>query len=219
MNVIAIIKRVRKLLQDNGANIKRWSDTDLLDCFNEAQIAVVQNRPDTYSQVVTFQCQDKARQTVPAEAYRLMDVIDNLATGRAVTKTDRSTLDGLVPNWSTTNGAEIEQFIYDEKSPGVFYVYPVPPVNHTINVLISRTPVPVAINDFDNDTTDIELDIVWLNPLINYMMFRAYMTDGETEGNLMQAQGYLKMFANDLQLKWNVDLIFTQSMQGDSNGN
>ena len=79
--------------------------------------------------------------------------------------------------------------------------------------------MPVAINDFDNDTTDIELDIVWLNPLINYMMFRAYMTDGETEGNLMQAQGYLKMFANDLQLKWNVDLIFTQSMQGDSNGN
>ncbi len=212
MDVIRILSRVRQLLQDDDT---RWTNNDLLNCFNEAQIAVVQNRPDTYSQVTTFECQNTARQTVPAAAYRLMDIIDNLSTGRAVTKTTRATLDSMVANWSTTAGSEVEQFIYDEKSPGVFYVYPVPAANHQIHILISRTPTPVAITDFDNDATQMELDTVWLNPVINYMMFRAYMMDGETEGNLMQAQSYLKMFANDLQLKWNVDLIFRQQLQGD----
>lgn len=64
-------------------------------------------------------------------------------------------------------------------------------------------------------TQTMELDAVWLNPLINYMMFRAYMMDGETEQNQVQAQSYLKIFANDLQLKWNIDLIFRQQLQGD----
>ena len=138
MRVVDIIRRVRRLLQDS--NSVRWSDQDLLDCYNEAQIAVVQNRPDTYSQVVALDCENRSRQSVPDEAYRLMDIIDNASSGRAVIKTDRDTLDGLVPNWSTTAGLDVEQFIYDQKSPGVFYVYPVPPANHQINILISRTP-------------------------------------------------------------------------------
>ena len=214
MQVTDIIQRVRSLLQDTGTT-PRWSNDDLLNCFNEAQLAIVQNRPDTYSQVTTFQCASTARQAVPDAAYRLMDVIDNLTSGRAVTKTTRDSLDSLVSNWSTSSGSQVEQFIYDEKSPGVFYVYPVPPDNHEINILISRTPTPVAITDFVTDTTALELDLIWINPILNYMMFRAYMMDGETEQNLMQAQSYLKMFANDLQLKWNVDLIFRQKLQGD----
>lgn len=214
MKVINIIGRVRSLLQDTDST-RRWTDDDLLNCFNEAQVAVVQNRPDTYSHVMTFQCENRARQAVPPEAYRLMDIIDNLDNGRAVTKTTRDTLDSMVSNWSTSSGSQVEQFIYDEKSPGVFYVYPVPPADHPINILISRTPTHVAITDFSSDTTAMELDAVWLNPVLNYMMFRAYMMDGETERNLMQAQSYLKMFANDLQLKWNVDLIFRQQLQGD----
>jgi len=212
--VITLIGRVRSLLQDTDSSAERWSNQDLLDCFNEAQLAVVQNRPDTYSQVMSFTCTDKARQTVPPEAYRLMDVIDNESTGRAVTKTTRASLDSFISNWSTTQGTQVEQFIYDEKSPGVFYVYPVPPANHTINLLISRTPALVSIAQFASPATTMELDTVWLNPVINYMMYRAYMMDGETEQNQQQAHGYLKMFANDLQLKWNVDLAFRQPQQG-----
>ncbi|WP_422135928.1 DUF6682 family protein [Endozoicomonas sp. ALD040] len=144
-----------------------------------------------------------------------MNIIDNENAGRSVTKTTRESLDSLIANWSVTTGTNVERFIYDEKSPGVFYVYPVPAANHIINIMINRTPVPVTITDVGNDPTDMELDTVWLNPVINYLMFRAYITDGETEENLMQAQSYLKMFANDLQLKWNVDLIFRQQLQGD----
>ncbi|WP_263082141.1 hypothetical protein [Endozoicomonas sp. Mp262] len=216
MDVIKIISRVRRLLQDGDG--VRWTNDDLLACYNEAQIAVVQNRPDTYSQVVALDCENRSRQTVPDTAYRLMDIIDNAVSGRAVVKTDRDTLDGLVANWSTTAGNDVEQFIYDEKSPGVFYVYPVPPASHQINILISRTPTPVAITDFDNDTTAMELDTVWLNPVLNYMLYRAYMIDGETEANMMQAQSYLKMFANDLQLKWAVDLVFRKPQQGEEAG-
>ena len=61
----------------------------------------------------------------------------------------------------------------------------------------------------------MELDTVWFNPLLNYMMYRAYMIDGETEMNLVQAQSYLKMFANDLSLKWEVDLVFRLPQQSE----
>lgn len=213
MRVVDLIKRVQRLLKDvDGV---RWTQKDLLDCYNEALIAVVQNRPDTYSQVVTLTCENRARQNVPDEAYRLMDIIDNEVSGRAVVKTNRDTLDGMVPNWSATAGTDVEQFIYDEKSPRVFYIYPVPPADHVINILVARNPTPVVIADFDNDASVMALDIIWLNPVINYMMYRAYMIDGETEFNLIQAKSYLQMFANELSLKWQVDLMFRRPQQSE----
>lgn len=212
MKVTTVLQRVRRLLQDDNAT-QRWSDNDLLDCFNEAQLAVVQNRPDAYSKVVSFTCGNQSRQSLPAEVYRLMDVVDNESTGRSVTKTTRTTMDSLIVDWPVQAGTQVEQFIYDEKSPDVFYVYPVPPAEHKISIVVSQAPAVVAITDFATDTQTMELDAIWLNPLLNYLMFRAYLLDGETEQNMMQAKSYLQMFVNDLQLKWNVDQVFRQKRQ------
>ncbi|WP_257263534.1 DUF6682 family protein [Endozoicomonas sp. ONNA2] len=40
MKVTAIIQRVRNLLQDNTP-VPRWTNSDLLDCYNEALLAVI----------------------------------------------------------------------------------------------------------------------------------------------------------------------------------
>jgi len=213
MLVTSIIARVRDLLQDN-TTVPRWSNANLLDAYNEALLAVVQNRPDVNSQVITFACQAKAMQTLPAGTYRLLDVISNPSTGRGVQETTRRTMDSLLPLWTTMMGTEVEQYIYDQKSPAIFYVYPTPEADHRLNLLVSQAPVRVVISDFVNDTTVFALDELWLNPVINYMLFRAYSMDMETEANMQQAQNYLAMFANDLGLKWNTDQMFRQELQG-----
>ncbi|MGO0305907.1 phage adaptor protein [Endozoicomonas acroporae] len=217
MKVISIIQRVRNLLQDN-TTVPRWSNNDLLDAYNEALLAVVQNRPDVNSQLLAFTCQEQAVQSLPPGTYRLLDIVDNPGTGRTVIATTRSSLDSLLPNWITATGTEVEQFVYDQKSPAVFYVYPVPPANHQLNLLVSQAPARITITDFETDTQLLSLNELWLNPVINYMLFRAFSMDMETEANMQQAQSYLAMFANDLGLKWNVDQMFRQMLQGKVEG-
>ena len=217
MKVTAIIQRVRNLLQDNTA-VPRWSNNDLLDAYNEALLAVVQNRPDVNSQLLPFTCQARALQSLPPGTYRLLDIVDNPATGRTVMATTRSSLDSLLPNWTKATGLEVEQFVYDQKSPTVFYVYPVPPADHQLNLLVSQAPARITITDFEADTQLFSLDELWLNPVINYMLFRAFSMDMETQANMQQAQSYLAMFANDLGLKWNTDQIFRQMLQGKVEG-
>ena len=196
----------------------RWSNNDLLDAYNEALLAVVQNRPDVNSQLLPFTCKSQAVQSLPPGTYRLLDIVDNPATGRTVMATTRSSLDSLLPNWTKATGLEVEQFVYDQKSPTVFYVYPVPPADHQLNLLVSQAPARITITDFEADTQLFSLDELWLNPVINYMLFRAFSMDMETQANMQQAQSYLAMFANDLGLKWNTDQIFRQMLQGKVEG-
>ncbi|MBO9495386.1 hypothetical protein J7438_15005 [Thalassotalea sp. G20_0] len=217
MKVTAIIQRVRNLLQDNTP-VPRWTNSDLLDCYNEALLAVVQNRPDANSQLLAFTCQAQAVQSLPPGTYRLLDIVDNPSTGRTVIATTRSSLDSLLPNWTTATGESVEQYVYDQKSPSVFYVYPVPPSDHQLNLLVSQAPARIMMTGFDTDTQLFSLDELWLNPVINYMLFRAFSMDMETEANMQQAQSYLAMFANDLGLKWNVDQMFRQMLQGKVEG-
>lgn len=132
--------------------------------------------------------------------------------------TTRNSLDSLLPNWTTDTGTDVEQYVYDQKSPEVFYVYPMPPADHPLNLLVSQAPAMVMITDFDTDTQLFSLDELWINPVINYIMFRAYSIDMETEANMQQAQSYLAMFANDLGLKWNTDQMFRQMLQGKVEG-
>ncbi len=217
MKVISIIQRVRNLLQDNGS-VPRWSNNDLLDAYNEALLAVVQNRPDVNSKLVTFNCQAQALQSLPPGTYRLLDIVDNPSTGRTVMATTRNSLDSLLPTWTNDTGDEVEQYVYDQKSPNVFYVYPVPAADHPINLLVSQAPARIFITDFATDTQTLSINELWLNPVINFMLFRAYAMDMETEANMQQAQSYLAIFANDLGLKWSVDQMFRQTLQGKLEG-
>ncbi len=106
MEVKAIIQRVRDLLQDNAA-VPRWTNANLLDAYNEAILAVVQNRPDVNSQLLAFTCQAQAVQSLPPGTYRLLDIVDNPSTGRTVIATTRSSLDSLLPNWTTATGTNV----------------------------------------------------------------------------------------------------------------
>ncbi len=211
MKVAELITRVRQLLQD--ASAYRWDDPTLLDCYNEALLWVVQQRPDANSAVIAFNCEQKSQQAKPADAYRILGPIANDDTGRVIQSKTMDELSAFDSNWSQTPfggfGNYVEYMVYDERTPDVFWLYPYPNVAHTVSLQVSREPVIVT----DASSTDIEIPLIHLNALKHSMMAYAYLTDGETEGNLMQAQNYLKLAANDLGLKWKIDLMFSRPIK------
>ncbi|WP_211828672.1 DUF6682 family protein [Kistimonas asteriae] len=215
MKVAELVSRVRRLLQDAAAY--RWDDTTLLDCYNEALLWVVQQRPDANSAVVSFDCEQQSQQDKPAGAYRILGPVANDDTGRVIQTISMDDLTAIDSNWSQTPfggfGNYVEYMVYDERTPDVFWLYPYPNVSHTVTLQVSREPSTVT----DAAANDIEIPLIHLNALKHSMMAFAYLTDGETEGNLMQAQNYLKLAANDLGLKWNIDLMFSRPITGDSN--
>ncbi len=212
MKVAELITRVRQLLQDE--NGYRWDDGTLLDCYNEALMWVVQQRPDSNSAVIPFTCQQQSQQDKPADAYRILGPVDNDGTGRVIQRKGIDDLTAFDSNWSQQPfsgfGNYVEYMVYDERTPDVFWLYPYPNIPHVIHLQISREPLPVT----DAATTDIEIPLIHLNALKHCMMAYAYLTDGETEGNLMQAQNYLKLAANDLGLTWKIDLMFASPIEG-----
>ena len=211
MKVADLISRIRQLLQDESGY--RWDDPTLLNCYNEALLWVVQQRPDANSQVVDKTCEKKSQQTKPDGAYRLLSVLSNVDTGRTIEPISRDDMNALNPNWSNEVWTGyVELYLTDERTPDVFWIYPPPNVDHVIDCQISREPTWVT----DPDTTDVEIPMIHYNPLKNSAMAFAYLTDGDTEGNLMQAQNYLKMAANDLQIKWSIDLLYSRPIQGDT---
>ncbi|MCW7556489.1 hypothetical protein NX722_28405 [Endozoicomonas gorgoniicola] len=229
MRVRAILDSVRGTLQDNQPPnfnpatdvwTALWSDDKLLDGYNRARLWHVQQRPDTYAVTVSFNCKAESEQTVPAEAYRLLGVLENTATGRVVNPTTREDLTAMIPNWYNDSGSEVELYFTDERTPRSFWVYPKPPANHEVRLQVSRIPALVSMNEVDHSSNPAELDLplVHLPSIENYMLFHAYMQDIETESNLIQAQNYIKLAANDLGVSWNIDLVFSQPVKGDANG-
>ncbi|WP_062260387.1 DUF6682 family protein [Endozoicomonas arenosclerae] len=229
MKVRDILDSVRQSLQDvepAGFNAATdtweplWSDQILLDGYNRARLWHVQQRPDTYAVTTTFSCNAESEQTVPAEAYRLLGVLENTSTGRVVNPTTRDDLTSLIPNWYSNAGSEVELYFTDERTPRSFWVYPKPPADHEIRLQISRIPSLVSLAEVDDSGSPAELDLplVHLPSIEHYILFHAYMQDIETEGNQVQAQNHIKLAANDLGLSWNIDLVFSQPVKGDANG-
>lgn len=216
--VVDILDRASIILQDN-TNV-RFPNDELLKFFNDAQKEVVLHRPDARMVNEPEQCVAGSRQTLPASALRLIDVVRNctftetngvksIATvGRAVTQVDRKILDETLPNWHDTaadSTRKIEHFVYDPANPKNFYVYPKATTDFALELVYSEAPEDVSISNFATDTTTISLDDVYSNCILDYILYRAYQKDSEYAGNAQRAMMHYQSFANALGVKTQAD--------------
>lgn len=199
-----ILNRCNKLLNDNG--FIRWTKAELLDYLNDAQRAIVLRRPDAYTtDDDTFACVAGTKQTLPADALRLIDIPRN-GTGRAIKGPYvRGVLDDNYPTWYAGNTAtEAELFIYDERNPKTFYLYP-GVVNATVLTVVYST-APAAITMVQNDADQvISLDDIFVNALIEWVLYRCYMKDAEYASNSNNSQMHLSAFKAQLGEKSQAD--------------
>ena len=183
----AVLDRAGIILQDT-TNI-RWPTAELLGWLNDGQREIVLRKPDAYtkSEAIVMTASE-TKQSIPAAGIQLIDVVRNMGTGgatpgRAVTRTERYILDSQRPDWNTETGsATVKHYMFDERNPKVFYVYP--PQAATpgyVEAVYSAAPAELATG-----AATLTLDDVYSSALLDYVLYRAYSKDSDIAPNAPQ---------------------------------
>ncbi|EBE6296437.1 hypothetical protein ABDM08_001311 [Salmonella enterica] len=211
--VAEIIGRVNTQLLDTLW--LRWPLPELCDYYNDAVRAVILARPDAGASVEILECVPGSRQALPAGALRLIDVI-RLTAGNVLLPVPRDVLDHDYPDWHTLSGVP-ERYVYSEVTPRVFYLFPAPDESVCIDAVVCRIPSVVTINTLE-DKTEILIDDAYVNPLVDWMLFRAFNKDAAGGANTGQAMQHYQAFADQMGIKQNTDRFMAQMKQAQFDG-
>lgn len=200
----SIIRRVVDILQDTTS--VRWPIPELVRYLNDGQREVILYRPDASIKNATLTCVAGAKQGLPSDGAKLIDIIRNSATGSnnsSVRQVPREILDTQTPNWYNLAGnINAVHYTYDPRDPKVFYVYPPALVTTEIDISYSAYPTditePADGSDYSDVTGNADLPDIYGNVLVDYVLYRAYSKDSEYAGNAQRAQGHYGAFGNAL---------------------
>lgn len=168
-----LIDRVSVTLFDTN-NVK-WARTEHLAWLNLAMRSICMADPTALNTIVSRQLTAGARQTLPANAWMLLDVYCNMGLtpgttpGAAVRMVSRKLLDAFNPNWRSAQQQQIvKNFAFDIEDQTTFWVYP--PSNGLGFVQLNYAQMAADIAE----GTAIPLLDVYAEPIIEFMLGRAY---------------------------------------------
>ncbi len=201
--VVDIIRRSKALLFD--ALQVRWSDEELLDWFNAGQTYLVTVRPDANSVRADHTCTLGTEQTLTASGLRLIRVVRD-AGGSAIRFMDMDQLDNQIPDWHDDSlpVTDCEFYTYSDKDPRRFYLYPAPVTGHKVVHVYSRKPDDIEITDFAADTQEISIPDTYADPLVDYVLYRAFSKDSDF-ANGARAQAHYQAMMQAIQGKTEAD--------------
>lgn len=219
MKVSDITSRARILLNDQDGT--RWLDNELISWINDAQKLIALTRPDASVSNSALTLVAGTKQAIPAAGFRLLDVVRNLAVdgvtgGRSIRHVDREVLDSQDPLWHTTTASgTIKHFIYDNRDPKNFYVYPPAIAGTKIEAMYSVAPTEIVYNAGDLSgtlNTNLTVSDIYLEAVLNYVMYRSYSKDAEFAQNPQLAAGYLQTVYSMLGIKTQKDVAFSPDL-------
>lgn len=210
VKVVDLISRAGTILQDTGA--VRWPAVELQGWLNDGYKEIVAARPDSNIQTSTYTCVAGYKQNISSlssRAYSLVDVICNSAATskkKAINLVTRKSLDAMRPSWyNETPTINIEKYVREGTEPKEFLVYPPATTLARLEVSYAAVPDPHALTESqltNPATTDvIRIDDIYSNPLLDYMLYRAYSKDSEQQGNATRAVAHYQAMTASLQLK------------------
>lgn len=203
VKVIDIIRRVEAVLQDSNI---RWPRVELQGWLNEAYMAITLLRPDANAKTGVFTCSEGTRQNLTgqfATALRLLDVTRNVASTssqKVVRLVARSVLDDQRPAWhAETTTVDIQHFTFDPRQPKEFFVYPPAATTAQLEVVYTDAPGTHELAEADLDPTGsntevIKLDDIYMSPLVDWVLYRAYSKDAEYGANEARASAAYAAF-------------------------
>lgn len=193
-----IIGKARILLNDL---VKvRWSDDNLLMWLNEGQRQIVAVRPDAHSKRFDLQMIEGIEQTIPVDGLRLLSVLHNVG-GRAITLVSRDALNAIDLSWMTvTPRTPTRHYVFDDDSPKVFEVWP--PAVAGEKVRINYTTLP---QDCVTPADSIDMDGIYEGPLTDWVCYRAYLEETDSETSARSSAGYLNTFMQAIGAKTQAD--------------
>lgn len=180
----------------------RWSDAELRGYLNDGQRTVSNLLPDACVDTRIVQLVAGPKQTMPADGRKLINLIRNAPDGSdpdqlgtAVRRCSMHELSATKADWvSTASAHTIVNYVYDENTPGIYYVYP--PAVAGIKVEIS-----LSVNPQNTTASSSALSISenYSGMLIDYVMFRAFSKDSGVANGLARAQLHWQTFQTALQ--------------------
>lgn len=203
----SIVHRVVDILQDTTS--VRWPIPELVRYLNDGQREVVLYRPDATIKDATIACAAGAKQALPSDGAKLIDVIRNSAaagTSKAVRMVAREVLDAQIPNWyGLTGELDVVHFTYDPRDPKTFFVYPPALTTSRVDITYSAFPANVAEpadgTTYSDVSGNMDLPDIYGNVVTDYILYRAYSKDSEYAGNAQRAQAHYGAFANALNIE------------------
>ncbi|MBY6093857.1 DUF6682 family protein [Ferrimonas balearica] len=199
--VVDLINRAKIILQDPDGT--RWPEDELLGWLNDAQMAIVNRRPDALVVNTQFQCAEGTKQslaTVSNDAFRLIKVYRNTTVGTVVRSIHGGILDDQMQDWHFQDPTEnVRHYVFDPKDPKHFYVYPPAKAGVMLDLAYTRSPavITIALADLQTGvaTDTIELDDCWCNALLDFMLYRAFGKDSDYAPNQQRAMAHYQAFA------------------------
>ena len=219
-----ILSRVRNILQDNTG--VRWTDGEMFDYLSDAQREIANLRPDATATHSNVQLAAGTEQSIPTDGLRLIKLVRNMSGsgtdatgGRSIRIVTEDSLNTTEPSWhdptvtgDAAHGTEVKHYIFDNADPRKFYVYPGVSGSAYVEVVYSKNPTSIGA------ATDlIQVDDVFANALVNFVLYRAYLKDAEYAGNQNRAGTHFQLFVSSLTAG-GVAQVNTQPDQGVVNG-
>ena len=180
-----ITNRVRVILRDIDEGGIQWLDRELINWYNEAVEEVVRVRPEASSSTEDIQLVAGAKQSLPAGATRLLEVVCNMpngSEGRVILRADKAVLDIEDRNWMTgTRSDTVIRYANSMTDPRTFYVKP-PSLGTTsvaqMRIVVDAPPTPLAFGDDTETAASLSatfgLPTVYAPAIANYILYRAF---------------------------------------------
>jgi hypothetical protein len=186
----------RAVIQLQDLKAIRWTRQELLRWASDAQRQIVLQAPSATATTEAVKLAAGTRQLLPDVGWLLLDVYRNVkpgvkpAPGRVVRLISRSMIDRFNPNWHAERARpEVINYLYDVQDPTTYWVYPPNDGTGMLEINYSATPDDLVAEDQELDVQD-----VYGNAVLDYIMFRACSKDAEYAPGLQLAQGYLATF-------------------------
>ena len=170
---------------------------------NSALRSLVLVRPDSSVKRTPVQLVAGTHQDIPSEGIRLISIQRNMGTdgttpGRIVTPINTEMMNLTQQLWHTaTAKTYIDHYLLDDESPRTFFV--TPPV-HAVTAVYVEMEYSWIPTTYTQTTDVIVVNDVYANPMIAWMLYKAYTVDDE-EVNFQKGQTHLAEFMNLLQVE------------------
>lgn len=182
-------------------NAVRWTTAELVRYLNDGQRDITLVRPDATAVTTTMALAAGARQTLPSAGAKLLELIRNTGgTKRAIRLTSRVILDAQNPDWYSKVGVtDIRHYTFDPREPRNFYVYP-PAASSGASVELIYSAYPTDITEpaagalYSAVSGNISVADIYVNALVNYILYRAYSKDSENTQNAALAASFYQLY-------------------------
>ena len=170
--------------QLNDADKVTWTETLMTSALNQALIMLALVRPDATAKVFSLNCSEGTRQNLPSDGLKLLNVVRNIkpdgSVGRAIRLVNISDHDSINPDWHSEPPKEIaKEYMFDERTPKHFYVYP--PVTAATKIEIEYSAQPPEIKDLSQE---FPVDMTYMQVVQEFILYKLLSGEGgQGQGN------------------------------------